>query len=93
VGTYLSWDDQGWVGPETIYDISTAGIGPGFGISLNNASCLQAGVPAYPYYEDNRPAPVLNTAYWYLARARNSCGISGYGTNYLGQQRTLPACP
>jgi hypothetical protein len=93
VGTYLSWDDQGWVGPETVYDISTAGVGPGFGINLNNASCLQAGVPAYPYYEDTRSDPTSGTAYWYLARARNSCGISGYGTNYLGQQRTLPACP
>ncbi len=93
VGTYLSWDDQSWVGPETTYDITTATIGPGLGISLSAASCLANGVPAYPYYEDNRPDPTLNHATWYLARARNSCGTLGYGTNHLGQERTLPPCP
>jgi hypothetical protein len=91
--TYFIWDDQDWTGPETVYDISTATFGPAFGIIFAAASCLTAGAPAYPYYEDTRPDPAPQTAYWYLVRARNSCGTSHYGTNHLGQLRVLPPCP
>jgi N-acetylneuraminic acid mutarotase len=92
VPTTLTWDDQSWIGPETVYDLTTGIAGPATGISLGSGSCLQADNPV-PEHTDTRPDPALQTAYWYLVRARNSCGAGTYGTNHLGQLRVLPPCP
>jgi hypothetical protein len=90
--TTLTWDDQSWIGPETVYDVSSGPAGPNTGISFGPGSCLQAGQPVATY-TDSRPDPGLLTAYWYLVRAKNSCGSGTYGTNHLGQERTLSPCP
>ncbi len=90
--TSLTWDDQSWIGPETLYDIASGLAGPGTGISFGPGSCLQAGQPGAAYM-DSRLDPGIGAAYWYLVRARNSCGAGTYGTDHLGQERSLPPCP
>ncbi len=86
--THLSWDDQGGlVGPETTYDLVSGP--PGDGPIFGSGTCLQtAGGTSY---SDTRADPDLNKNYWYLARARNSCGTGTYG----GSQRdsSIPSCP
>ena len=90
--TTLTWDDQSWIGPETVYDVVSGIAGPGMGISFGAGSCLQAGYPTVGY-TDGRAGPGLQAAYWYLVRSRNSCGTGTYGMNSLEQQRVLPDCP
>ena len=86
-----AWDSQtGVAGPETVYDLVSGTFGPGGGtISFPAASCLQSGGPSS--YSDVRPDPATGTAYWYLARGRNSCGTGTYGT--VPRDTNIPACP
>jgi hypothetical protein len=37
-------------------------------------------------------APPVGTAFWYLVRARNACGVGGYGSQSDESPRTTPAC-
>jgi hypothetical protein len=86
----VSWDSQSAsAGPETLYDLVSGTLGPGSGINYPGASCLQGAGPAS--YPDTRLDPTIGTGYWYLARGRNSCGISTYGT--APRDSGIPSCP
>jgi hypothetical protein len=88
--TTLSWNGQDSVtGPGTVYDLVSGPLAsasnPGFG----SAVCLQPGGP--PTYQDARPNPAVGAGYWYLSRARNSCGTATYGT--AQGDSSIPGCP
>ena len=85
-----TWDSQSALaGPETVYDLVSGTLGPGAGVDFTLASCLQAGGPSS--YPDNRSGPALGSAFWYLSRARNSCGVGTYGSP--ARDTAIPACP
>jgi len=86
----LTWDGQGsLVGPETTYDLVSGPLPGGPGFSFTSSTCLQPS--GGTTYTDARPDPAVGTGYWYLVRARNSCGVGTYGS---GQQDTsIPPCP
>jgi hypothetical protein len=88
--TDLSWDDQGaLVGPETAYDLVSGPLVPPGGVDLAAAACLQTG--GGNAFSDTRPDPPAGEGFWYLARARNSCGPGSYGTPQ--RDGSIPACP
>jgi len=93
VPTSVEWGDLGpYIGPGTTYDL-TSGILTSFpGVTFSNSDCLQ---PAQPLtsYQDTRPIPAEGIGFWYLARARNSCGFGTYGVDSDGVERTVLACP
>jgi hypothetical protein len=85
----LAWDNQGTlVGPETTYDL-VSGLISGAGVDFSGAACLQS--RGGSTFGDARPDPGVGTAYWYLARGRNSCGVGTYGTSQ--QDSSVSACP
>ncbi len=85
-----TWDSQAaFAGPETTYDLVSGDLGPGNGIAFGSAACLQSSGPAS--FSDSRPDPGLNLGFWYLSRARNSCGVGTYGT--VPRDTTIPPCP
>ncbi len=74
--TFLSWDDQrAIVGSETVYDLVTGALGAS---PLSTTSCMTYGTGVG--FLDIRDAPLVGTGYWYLVRARNTCGGGTYGT-------------
>ncbi|MCI0657654.1 MAG: putative metal-binding motif-containing protein, partial [Acidobacteria bacterium] len=85
-----SWDSQAvFAGPGTVYDLVSGLLDPGSGVNFSAASCLQGNGPES--YSDNRPDPALGSAYWYLSRAKNPCGVGTYGT--AARDTDIPACP
>ncbi|PYQ11620.1 MAG: hypothetical protein DMH00_07735 [Acidobacteria bacterium] len=89
--TTLTWDDQGALtGPEGTYDLVSGGdflVAGSFGFATS--TCLQSAGPTG--YTDSRPDPAPGSAFWYLARARNSCGVGTYGTAL--RDSSIPPCP
>jgi kumamolisin len=88
--TNLTWDTQGsLVGPETSYDLVSGSLPGGAGFDFSSTTCLQpdGGVG----YTDTRPDPPADSGFWYLARARNSCGIGTYGTTL--RDSSISSCP
>ena len=79
-GTTLTWDGQGLlVGPETTYDLSSGSLPtPGSGFSLVPNGCLLSNSSSSSFVE-TRPDPASDTGFWYLTRAKNSCGTGTYG--------------
>jgi len=88
--TTVTWTSQSVLaGPETTYDLVGGALtSPAGSMNFSAASCLQPSGPNS--FSDTRAAPAADTAYWYLARGRNSCGVGTYGTNRDG---TIPPCP
>jgi cysteine-rich repeat protein len=88
--TNVSWDDQGTlVGPGTTYDLSSGPLESGIPLEFGSAACVQSNGGAS--YVEVRPDPSLGSAYWYLARGRNSCGVGTYGTSQ--EDSSIPPCP
>jgi hypothetical protein len=86
-----SWDSQAVAaGSETTYDLVTGPLTLAAGMNFPSSTCLQSAVSSTSYF-DLRADPALNTGYWYLARARNSCGVATFGT--AQRDSTIPACP
>jgi hypothetical protein len=89
IPTGLSWAGQGVVaGPGTIYDLVSGTVSGSGAMNFPGAACLQSGGTTYM---DARPDPGPGTARWYLARARNSCGVGTYGTSQ--RDTDIPPCP
>jgi Protein metal binding site. len=88
-----SWDNQGvLVGPETLYDLTSGMLTGSGGLDTASATCL-APATGSSTYSDSRPDPAAGTGFWYLTRARNSCGIGTYGFASNATERSIPACP
>jgi N-acetylneuraminic acid mutarotase len=89
--TWSWFDEAPFIGPGVSYQVPSGTLGPGSGINFQSANCL--GTTAVPEFVDARPDPPISSSYWYLVRARNSCGVGTYGVNSLGMERLVPACP
>lgn len=76
----LSWSSQdGTAGPGTAYDVVTGDVASlRSSKSYSGATCLVGSHPDSPY-EDARTGPTTGASYYYLLRARNSCGSATYG--------------
>ncbi len=86
-----AWDSQSvTAGPETTYDLVSGPFSSSVGISFSSAVCLQS-AQSGTSYSDSRTTPALGDGFWYLARARNSCGVSTYGD--ANRDATIPPCP
>jgi len=87
-----AWDNQAsTVGWETVYDLTSGMLTGSGGLAPDSAVCLYSGI--YTSTFDSRPDPTLGAGFWYLARAKNSCGFGTYGAGTDGTPRAIPACP
>lgn len=88
----LSWSSAAPTsGSATVHDVARGllgnlpvGSGPG-------ETCVATGTPASTATDYSSPGPA--TGYWYLARARNVCGVGTYGSAGNGEPRITAACP
>jgi hypothetical protein len=88
--TALTWDNQDAVaGPETTFDLASGDFSAGIGFSLSGGACLQASGGST--FTDLRADPSVGAGFWYLARARNSCGVGTLGT--AQRDSTVVSCP
>ncbi len=76
----LSWTSQDpTAGTGTVYDVVTGDVAAlRSSKSYSGATCLVGNQPDTPY-EDSRTGPTAGASYYYLARAKNSCGSATYG--------------
>ena len=76
----LSWTSQDpTAGSGTAYDLVTGDVAAlRSAKSYSGATCLVGGHPDSPY-EDTRTGPTVGASYYYLLRAKNSCGSATYG--------------
>lgn len=83
----LSWDDlRPLAGPVLVSDIASGELGElRSDRSLARGTCLASDLAAISF-EDARTAPSGGDGYWYLVRARNTCGAGGWGAS-------VPGCP
>jgi hypothetical protein len=88
--TVLTWtDERPLAGPGTLHDLVSGALGPTGGVSLSSAGCLQSSDTAG--FTDTRPAPPVGSGFWYLVRARNSCGTGSYGSGE--RDSAIAVCP
>ncbi len=88
--TDLAWDSQESLsGPGTGYDLVSGSLSPGPPWSDPSTACMQSG--SQTGWSDPRPAPPPGQGVWYLARARNVCGLGTFGS--AGADQGITACP
>ena len=86
----VSWDSQGPnVGTGTLYDLVSGSLAALRTTGFAGASCLRPG--GGNSHSDTRGNPATGSGYWYLSRARNSCGTATYGSSQ--RDAGIPACP
>ena len=86
----LAWQGQDQAcGPETRYDLVSGALSSGTGPAFASSTCLTSTTAVV--YDDTRPAPPAGSAYWYLVRSRNSCGVGTFGTPM--SDGSIPPCP
>lgn len=89
----LSWDGQGALaGTATAFDLARGPLsdlhtGGGF----TGATCLGPAIGGTIATDPQTPA--AGGGYYYLARARNVCGVGSWGMNGTGAARILAVCP
>ena len=77
--TQLSWTEQATAtGPGILYDTAGGSLSALRSSGLAATSCL-AGSLSASSTQDARPDPPTGEGYYYLVRARNSCGDGGFG--------------
>lgn len=85
----ITWTSQDVpAGPGTVYDVVSGTRAVLGAFDASSAVCLGSG--ASSPVNDVRPDPSRGQMFWYLVRARNSCGTCTYGSVSLDQ--TIPAC-
>ena len=87
----LRWDSASGAGPGTVHDVlrglvTQLPVGSGAG-----DICLASGVANE--FTSDAAAPGGSSAFWYLVRGRNACGIGTYGFRTGGMERTSTTCP
>jgi N-acetylneuraminic acid mutarotase len=86
-----AWDSQSSLaGPETVYDLVSGALSAS-GTLDPSPLCLVWGTSETSALDPLDPA--AGTGFWYLARARNTCGIGTYGAGIDGTLRSISACP
>ena len=89
--TTLAWDSASGAGPGTVYDAArglTSELPVGSGAS---EICLASGI-TNPTTMDGATPPV-GASFWYIVRARSSCGTGGYGFTSGGSPEVTSVCP
>ena len=87
----LSWTaPQAQGGSATFSDV-VRGTGSGLPVGSGPESCVAIQTSAAQV--DDATSPTPGQLLWYLVRARNACGLGGYGTRTGGVERTTSACP
>ncbi len=88
----IQWDlGAADAGSGTVYDI-VRGIVAELPVGSSPTEvCVATDVPDGIYQDLEDPSAA--TGFYYLARARNSCGAGGYGLASSGASRTTAACP
>ena len=87
----LSWTaPQSQGGSATLSDV-LRGTRTGFPVGSGAETCLATGTAAAQF--DDATSPTIGQLLWYLVRAMNSCGTSGYGKTSTGAERTSGVCP
>jgi hypothetical protein len=87
--TALTW---GGVSAAT-YDIASATLSALAANGTTTAACLSGGLPS-PSFVDDRPNPAQGVGFYYIVRAKSSCGAGTYGYGAAGVERVPTApCP
>ena len=87
----LSWLSQAAItGVGTVYD-AVRGLVASLPVGGFGESCVLAGGATPQVVEPTLPDPGIG--FYYLVRARNACGVAGYGEGTGGAPRTTTACP
>jgi hypothetical protein len=88
--TLLNWDGQDLQsGPGTVFDLASGSFSEAAWFSLSTGTCLQNG--GANLFSDDRPDPGVGGGFWYLVRARNSCGAGTLGS--AERDSILSPCP
>jgi hypothetical protein len=89
--TRLTWGEEG---PSVRYDVASGTLSAlRADRGTASASCLAAAA-AVTTLDDARPNPGTSEGYYYMVRARNSCGAGPYGFSSSGAPETpVAACP
>ncbi|PYT09121.1 MAG: hypothetical protein DMF49_03180, partial [Acidobacteria bacterium] len=88
--TTLSWDPaQLGAGSGTVADVLRGSADMRVGTGAE--ACLASGITGNSVVDATTPAP--GTAFRYLVRGRNVCGLGTYGMASDGTPRTSMACP
>ncbi len=87
----ISWDSAApSAGPFTVHDLLRGDAGElpvGTGVM---ETCVLSG--SLGTMTMDAAVPPLDTAYWYLARGRNTCGVGTYGFESSGPERISSTC-
>jgi hypothetical protein len=87
----LSWESQAVsAGTGTVYD-AVRGITSALPVGNAGETCLASGSGTSEVVDG--AAPPSGSAFYYLVRAKNACGVGTYGTRTGGTPRTTAACP
>ncbi|MGH2669947.1 MAG: MopE-related protein, partial [bacterium] len=85
----ITWASQsGSSGPGTVYDLVSGTRADLSAFDGSMAVCVSPG--GMPPVTDDRSDPAGGQVFWYLVRARNSCGTGTYGSPAL--DNSIPAC-
>ena len=91
----ISWSAATGVGPGVVYDVVRGRVGQWPVGSGAAETCIATSTSATTALDATTPG--AQTSFWYLTRARNSCGIGSYGYQELHGVPTLArittACP
>jgi N-acetylneuraminic acid mutarotase len=89
--TSLSWESgAAEAGPGTVHDVARGDVAA-LPVGSQGESCVAPGVPGTTATDGD--VPTAGAAFWYLVRARNSCGDGGYGAASGGAPRVTDSCP
>ena len=88
----ISWPSvAAQAGAATVYDLSRGSLASLPVAGVAGAISLACGISSNSFV-DTAPLPAGQGVY-YLARARNACGLGSWGTSSGGQERPVPSCP
>ncbi|HEU5182291.1 MAG TPA: M36 family metallopeptidase [Candidatus Polarisedimenticolia bacterium] len=88
----LSWSSAASsAGAGTVYDLVRGVLGQLPVGSGGSDACLADG--GTPTAFNDPEIPPVGSGFWYVARARNGCGLGGFGSGSSGAPRLTSACP
>ena len=89
---HLSWPGfAASAGPGTIYDVAVGDLATLASAGTAAAVALACGLPVTT--ATDAAVPGSGAGVYYLVRARNTCAAGTWGTDSMGLERTVPACP
>jgi hypothetical protein len=87
----LVWQDAAASGgPDTRHDVVRGLVGD-LPVGAPSERCIASGIDAAEAVDEEQPDPA--SGFYYLVRARNTCGTGTYGTDSAGATRASTVCP